>query len=63
MPKKGNILMTGYFRCNFPECNIKRKVILQMNGEVETIYEENVVNHHRGPNASFFFEADSRFKT
>ena len=21
---------------------------------METIYEENVVNHHRGPNASFF---------
>ena len=28
---------------------------MQKNGEVETIYEENVVNHHRGPNASVFF--------
>ena len=46
--------MTDYFRCKFPECNIIGKVILQKNGEVETIYEENVVNHHRGPNGSFF---------
>ena len=46
--------MTDYFRCKFPECNIIGKVILQKNGEVETIYEGNVVNHHRGPNGSFF---------
>ena len=63
VPKKGNILMTGYFRCEFQGCNIKRKIILQKNGEVETMYEKNVVDHHQGPNASFFFEADSRFKT
>ena len=61
--KKGNILMTGYFHCKFPKCNIKEKVILQKNGEAEIIYEENVVNHHRGPNASLFFEADSKLKT
>ena len=46
VPKKGNILMTGYFRCEFPECNIKRKIILQKYGEVETIYEKKVVDHH-----------------
>ena len=62
VPKKGNILMTGYFRCKFPECNIIGKVIFQKNGEVETIYEENLVNHHRGQKHAFF-KADSRFKT
>ena len=46
--------MTGHFRCKFLECNIKGKVILKKNEEVETIYEENDVNHHRGQNASFF---------
>ena len=54
LPKKGNILMTGYIRCKFPECNIKEKIILQKNGEVETIYEGNIVNLDRGTNASFF---------
>ena len=54
VPKKGNILMTGYFRCEFQGCNIKREIILQKNGEVETMYEKNVVDHHQGPNASFF---------
>ena len=48
--EKGNILMTGYFRCKFPECIIKGKLIFQNNGEVETIYEGNDVKHHRGPN-------------
>ena len=58
------LISTGYFRCEFPGCNIKRKVISQKNGEVETMYEKYVVDHHQGPNASFFFfEADSRFKT
>ena len=46
--------MTGHFRCKFLECNIKGKVILKKNEEVETIYEGNDVNHYRGPNASFF---------
>ena len=46
--------MTGSFRCKFPECNIEGKVILKKNGKVETIYEENVVDHHRSPNVSFF---------
>ena len=46
VPKEGNILMTGYFRCEFPVCNIKRTIILQKYGEVETIYEKKVVDHH-----------------
>ena len=46
--------MTGYFRCKYPQCSIKEKIILQINEEVETIYEENIVNHHRGPQAYFF---------
>ena len=56
--------MIGYFRCKFPECSIKGKIILQKKGEVETLYEENVVNHRRGPNASFFArqKQGSRFK-
>ena len=54
VPKKGNILMTGYFHCKFLGCNIKGKIIFQKNGEIETIHEKNVVNYHRGPNASFF---------
>ena len=64
VPKKGNILMIGYFRCDIPECSIKGKIILQKKGEVETLYEENVVNHRRGPNASFFARQiqGSRFK-
>ena len=54
VPKKGNILMTGYFRCRYPECSIKGKIILQKNGKVEILYGENVVNRRCDPNSSFF---------